>query len=450
MDLELHQYQKDAVRFALEHPDDAAWFVMDCGTGKTLPAIATLEELFMDGRVRGVLVVAPLKVMQLVWPAELRHSWLTSTVIHGKNKEANLRGDRKCVYLTSYDTLPWLVDTLGPRMARWPFDAVVFDESSFLKSPGSQRFRAMRSAFAKRAFRFTLLLTASPRPNSLLDLWTQAFILDGGKRLDTCVTRFKARFFYEDRQTHVCREHPGASETVHKKIQDLCYRVSREETRNYPECHIVDRRVEIPRMEEYRDLEEEMCAEINGQTITAENVGVVTGKCLQFAGGNVYNAEGEVVSVHGAKVRELLDIVSEHREPVIIAYGYQHEADDILANLPGAWDMRKLKSQAAMQRMQTEWDAGRIPYLVMHPASGGHGLNLQRGGRIVIWYGMNWSYDLWEQLNSRVWRQGQTKECLVYRIIAEDTVDEAVVAAIDRKARGQNELFEVLNDYRNT
>jgi len=448
-ELKLHDYQQKAVDFALSR--DEAWFTMDCGTGKTIPAIKVAEELLLDARCRGVLIVAPLKVMYLVWPPELKKwSWMTHGVLHGPKKLDVLHGPRKCVYLINYEGLPWLRKNLSRNIRQWPFDVLFFDESSKMKNPDSSRFRKWRHVFGKMQYR--LNLTASPRANGLEDLWGQAFMLDQGERLGTTITEYRGRWFHKrQRDDNFYHENKGAAEVVHSRIADLCFRVSREESRDYPDCQVID--IEIPldkeTLRDYRRLESEMFLTMAEGEVEAINAAVLTGKCLQFAGGNVYDDERLVLHAHNRKLEKLVELRREHRdEPMIVAYGYQHEADAICQKFPEAVDLRKHKTGPALARVMERWNNGEILMLVLHPASGGHGLNLQYGGRIVVWYGLNWSYDFWEQLNSRVWRQGQTKECLVYRLIADGTIDAVVVSAIERKARGQAELFEVLENYR--
>jgi len=454
MSVTLHGYQQQAVDFAL--PRDAAWFTMDCGTGKTIPAIRVIEELILDARARAVLVVAPLRVMFMVWPAELdKFSWLPYTLLHGPDKAARLR-QKKSVYLINYEGLVWLKSQLkrgkGPAKSidHWPFDAVVFDESSMMKSPSSQRFSKWRNLFKDRSFAYRLNLTASPRANGLMDLWAQTFILDGGERLGESITEYRSRYFFEP-EPGIYREHAGSADTVHRKIADLCFRVSREETRDYPDSTLEDIEVELDEtaLDAYDELERECFIQLEGQDIEAMNIAVLTGKLLQFAGGFIYTDPDtrNVLKVHDCKLRALREeIITNQNEPVIVAYGYQSEADAIMEEHPDACDLRRADTFEKTRDVVARWNVGEIPMLLMHPASGGHGLNLQHGGRTVLWYGLNWSYDYWEQLNSRVWRQGQTREVRIKRFVAKNTIDEAVVAAIARKARGQGALFAVLQD----
>jgi len=443
--MKLHAYQQQAIDFALAR--NSAWFTMDCGTGKTIPAIRVAEELILDARIRAVLIVAPVRVLHLVWPSELdAWSWMSYGILHGKDKLDVLKGPRKSVYLINYEGLPWLKANLPKELAKWPFDAIFMDESSKMKNPDSSRFRKWRNVF--KHMRYKLNLTASPRANGLMDLWAQAFVLDGGERLGATITEFRNRWF--SKWDQVYKENSGAAKVVHQRIADMCFRVSREETRNYPECHIIDVEVELPKAcrGEYEALERDMFVRMDSGEIEAANAAVLTGKCLQFAGGGVYDEEHHVMPIHDVKLQALAKIFRENPVPMVVAYGYQHEADAICKAFPEAVDLRKHTTGEAMRKVLERWNRREIKMLVLHPASGGHGLNLQYGGHVVVWYGLNWSYDFWEQLNSRVWRQGQTRECSVFRIIMTDTIDEAVVAAIERKASGQGDLFETLENYR--
>jgi SNF2 family DNA or RNA helicase len=448
----LEEYQVEGVDFLLDNPHAGLFF--DCGLGKTPVTLTALQDLFDGVSIRGVLIVAPLRVARLVWPLEVlkwTHTRHMSVVfLHGPDKLAKLRQPGH-LYTINYEGLLWLAEVLKDTPPEdWPFDVVVFDELTKMKSASAQRFKRFKSLIPR--FTRRIGLTGTPAPNGLLDLYGQIYCLDGGQRLGTSFTRFRDRFFESDYQGYKYTPRGYAEDKIYQLIGDIVLRKSAAEYLDIPPLDIVDIEIALPanNVAEYRKLEKDLFLKLNDDdTVEAFNAAALTNKCLQFAHGGVYYEDRNWVSVHDHCLKALHDVVAAYPgEPLLVAYSYTHEAKRIAEAFPDAVFMRSGLSDAEESRIQNMWDAGRIQMLVCHPASAGHGLNLQKPCHRAFWYTLNWSYELYAQFNARLWRKGQTHPVTIHRCIVNGTVSEVVATALESKSSTQAKLLEALRVYR--
>lgn len=453
----LHPYQEEAKQFVLDHPE--VLLFLDCGLGKSIISLMAIRELLHDAAVKGVLVVAPLRVARMTWPLEIQDwpetRWMTHEILHGDNKEIGFY-KRAHIYLINYEGLTWLAKKLKrTKVENWPFEMVVWDESTKMKSYGSQRFTKWRSLIKK--FARKIALTGTPSPNSLEDLWGQVFVVDEGKRLGTAFTRFQARFFEKaDFQGYRYQVRSKECEKkIYSMIQDICLRLSSDDHLDLPPCteEIIDIKLPKKCRAQYEEFEAEMFLRLdNREEIEVFNTATLMGKCLQMAGGAVYyDEEKNWTEFHDEKVKAIKAIRKRHpKEPLLIAYAFRHEAARIKKAFPKAVFLKSGLSGAQEVKIQKDWNAGKISELVCHPASAGHGLNFQKGGCIAIHFTPNWSLELDHQFNCRINRQGQKRPTTIYRIIAEKTTDEVVLTTLERKSCGQKALLDALKQYRLT
>lgn len=404
----------------------------------TLTAISLLYDMIEISRV---LIVAPKRVAQHTWPDEIR-KWdhlqhLRCSVAVGTAAERREALARKAdIYVINRENVPWLVDEIGRKP--WPYDMVVLDELSSFKSHTAQRFKALRRVRGGMAR--VVGLTGTPTPNGLLDLWPQMYLIDEGKRLGRTFGGYRARYFDPDKRNRVqiwtWKPKPGAEEDIYRTIGDIALSMQAKDLLRLPERTDVDVPVALPApaRQAYERLEQELVLQLPEGVVQASQVATLLNKLLQMAGGCAYGEDGAVVPVHGAKLDALEDLVEQaNGKPVLVYYGYRHERDRIMERIPQAEDLDP-----------DRWCAGEQPVALAHPASCGHGLNLQAGGSIMIWYSLPWSLELYEQANARLYRQGQTDPVRIYHLITSGTVDEQVKAALQRKAIGQTALLEAL------
>ena len=442
-----HNYQLRGQRHIVENTHAALFKEM--GLGKTVTTLSAIDELIFDEMaIDTALVVAPKKVIQFVWEQEaaewshLQH--LTFSRIHGTPKQRaaalRLKAD---IYLISRDNVAWLCGQFeGPL----PFDALILDESSSFKNHRSQRFKALK--MKQSGFKRVVELTGTPSPNGYLDLWAQLYLLDRGLRLEPFITRYREKYFNCVNRGGLSKytlSH-GAEQQIAEKIKDICLSMSAKDYLELPDTVINDVLIELDSVtaKKYKDFEKEKVLElVEGSNdpddcVTAVNAAALAGKLLQFAGGAVYDSEKKVHEVHDLKIEALKGIIEDAQgSPVLVAWAYRHELHRIKAALKG-YEVRELKTQ----KDKDDWDNGRIDVLLMHPASGGHGLNLQHGGNILVWFGQTWSLELYQQLNARLNRQGQTQRVIMHRLIAKGTMDEDVIKAIENKAKSQDGLMQ--------
>lgn len=442
---DLHDYQERAVQFIVDNPRCALWLTM--GLGKTVSTLTALADLIDSFEAQRVLIVAPLRVALSTWPAELRAwshvSHLSSVVLAGRSPEeraALALNDKADLHIINRELVPWLVETFARHKVAWPYDTIVLDEASSFKSPKARRFKALRKVLP-RVSRM-IELTGTPASNGLLDLWAQVFLLDGGERLGRTYSLYRDRHFAADYMGYNWTPRAGAEAEIHKRLGDICLTLSAEDYLDLPPLIENDVCVPLPREARrvYQQLERDFLTEIEGQDVAVFNAAALTNKLLQCANGAAYlDDTGAWGTVHDAKLDALEDLIeAANGAPVLVAYCYRSDAERIEARFPQAERLTKDPNQI------DAWNAGKVPLLLAHPASAGHGLNLQEGGRHVIWFGLNWSLELYQQFNARLHRQGQRGPVVVHRIVADETVDQTVAAALRAKDTTQRALLAAL------
>lgn len=436
-----HDYQDYATQFVLEHP--YCGLILDMGLGKSVITLTALWNLILDSFDLGrVLVIAPKRVAQDTWPREIQkwehlHGLSFSLVMGSEKARRAALQKRAFLFIINRENVAWLVNE-----TRWNFDAVVIDELSSFKSSKADRFKALKRVrpLCKRV----IGLTGTPAPNTLIDLWSQIYLLDMGQRLGRFVGGFRERFFVPDRRNreivYSYKPREGAEEKIYELIGDICISMKATDHLKMPE--LISSRIEVqmnPKEKKlYETLKRDMVLKLRDGEIDAVNAAALSGKLLQMANGAVYDTEGRMLRIHDRKLDALADLIeAANGKPLLVAYWYKHD----LERIQERFEMRVIDSAQDI----ADWNAGRIPVALIHPASAGHGLNLQEGGSTVVWYGLTWSLELYQQLNARLWRQGQKSQTVVVQhIVTEGTHDEDVVRALERKDMGQAALIEAV------
>lgn len=409
--------------------------------------LTAIKELIGDFAVDRVLVIAPKRVAEDTWTRE-HEKWdhlsgLTVSRVLGTPQQRVKALSREAdVYVISRDLVQWIVQMYGKR---WPFDMVVIDELSSFKNPQAKRFRALRQVlpFIERV----VGLTGTPSPNGLMDLWAEVYLLDRGERLGKTLGWYREKWFRPAVQNgyvvYKWAALKGAEEEIRKRIGDICVSMSAADYLELPDR--IDREVPVrlsePEMAQYRKMEQEQLLQVQDETVVALNAAAVMSKLLQIANGRAYTDEHDVVQIHEAKVEALAEIVDVSDSPVLVFYSFKHDLEAIKAKIPEARELGGPETIAA-------WNQGTIPVLLAHPASVGYGLNLQDGGHVIVWYGLTWSLELYQQANARLHRQGQTRPVIVHHLIAEGTVDEQVMKALKQKDTSQAALLAALKERR--
>ena len=444
MRYEPYAYQEYAENFILDNP--GAGLLLDMGMGKTATTLTAVEKLIRDRfELCRVLVIAPLKPAVETWPAELE-KWkhlegLRYSLVIGSEKEriAALNQDAE-IYIINRENVVWLVNYYKKK---WPFEMVVIDELSSFKSSKSQRFRALKRVrpMTKRV----VGLTGTPSPNGLLDLWSQIYLIDQGEALGKTITGYKEKYFVPDKRNATTifswKPKPGAPEEIYERLKSCCISMDSADYLDLPERLYINHEVELPdaAKEQYKQLQRDMLLPFADGDIDAGSAGILTNKLLQFCGGCVYDENRGVKEFHTAKLDKLEQLIEEaNGQPVLVFYAYQHERDRILERFSEAVE---IKEDTAVKR----WNAGKIPILLAHPASAGHGLNLQEGGHIAIWY--NWTHNLewYQQANKRLHRPGQKEVVLIHHIGVKNGLDMQVLNnVLAEKADAQDFLIQAL------
>lgn len=429
----LHDYQLEAIRFAANTPKCALW--LGLGAGKTASSLTYARDMLDALEVEKVLIVGPLKVSNTVWHVEIaKWAHLTGTTysICTGSKQDRLNGLARDVelYIINRENIPWLVDHYGKK---WPFDCVIIDEASSFKNNSSQRWKALKKV--SPLINRMVQLTGTPAPNGLLDLWSQMYLLDGGAALGRNMTAYKNRWFESDFMGYSYTLRPGAEDQIYKAIEHLVYRC---EEQKHSERIDMERYVTLPPKlyNQYKDLEKEFLIELQDQTVTAVSAAALSNKLLQFVNGNIYNEDGETINIHKHKIDVLKEIREETDEPLLVAYNYKSDLKDLMKAFPEGEALGKTEEQVE------RWNNKEISMLFVHPASAGHGLNLQRGSSVLVWYGLTWSLELYLQLVGRLDRQGQTKTVKNIRIVCSDTIEERVIMRLLDKNETQTNLLE--------
>ena len=436
-----HPYQEYAIDRIINQA--SVGLFQDMGLGKTVITLTAIDRLIHDwGIVRRVLIIAPKKVAEATWQAEAR-KWdhlqeLTiATALGTEPQRATAIDSGADITVINRENVVWLVETFG---ARWPFDMVVVDESSSFKSPSAKRFKALRRMLPK--IRSVVILTGTPAPNGIMDLWSQIYLLDRGERLGKYVTHYRSRYFDHNPWRHEYIPKPGAFEAVQQRISDICVSMKAEDWIQLPEMIVQDVPVvlEGAGLKAYREMEKTMVMDVEGEEISATTAATLTGKLLQLCGGSVYDEAGQAHRVHDAKLEALGELIEGlNGEHALLFYGFRHELPGIRAKLCRVrW--RELESAEDAEA----WNRGEVDVLLAHPASCAYGLNLQEGGHHVIWYTLTWSLELYQQANARLHRQGQEKPVIVHRLLTQGGVDEDVAKALEGKDETQAALVEAL------
>lgn len=402
------------------------------------------------GNVHRILVIAPLRVSRDTWPAEV-HKWdhlstLRTAVLVGdmKVRTTALNADAD-VYIINRENIKWLVEYYPTNRKQWDFDTVVIDELSSFKNHQSQRYKFLRQI---RPFVHRWIgLTGTPTSNGLMDLWAEIGILDGGERLGRFIGRYREAYFKPgsyNPSTGIVYSYvprPGAEEEIYKRISDITISMKARDYLHMPECISVSHPVTLNTAERklYDQLKRDLIIPLIDGDIDAANAGSLSNKLLQMSNGAVYDENNVARIIHNRKLEMLEDLIeAANGQPVLIAYWFRHDHERILAHLRSVgYQPRDLKASTDI----ADWNGGRIPVALIHPASAGHGLNIQVGGHILIWFGLTWSLELYQQTNARLWRQGQKETVTIHHIICENTVDEDVMAALASKDVTQEKLI---------
>lgn len=445
-----HNYQRHAKQHIIDNP--GAGLFLGMGLGKTSIVLDTIDFLINhDMEVRKVLVIAPKKVAEATWTSE-RDKWdqfkhLTISLILGTPEEriSAIRAKAN-IYVISRNNVKWLITHC---MSAWPFDMVVFDESSSFKNHASERFKHIRMVLPK--IRRRVILTGTPSPNGFADLWAQMYLLDQGERLGPSVTNYRVNYLTKGRGDFSKYEiNEFAKAAVLEKVKDIVISMSAEDYLELPEYNEVLQKVKLTKeikdaYDEFEDTAVLELLESEGGKISAANAAALMNKLLQFANGAVYRptitGDGkigrEVIEIHEEKLDALEEIIEAAQdEPVLLFYSYQHDLDRIQKRFGGV--------KYEDERTLTDWNNGKIKLLLAHPASVAYGLNMQAGGRIIAWFGLPWSLELWQQGNARLFRQGQEQPVIVHKIVCPGTVDMRVAGALEDKADEQDSLMDAV------
>jgi len=440
---DMHAYQTKAVEFIKEKKRCAMFIFM--GGGKTTTTLTAISDLQDQMAVHKVLVIAPLRVANSVWHAEAanwRHlTHLKVQVCTGTEKDRLTALHRTAdVYTINRENVPWLVQLYGNK---WPFDMVVIDESSSFKSAASQRFKAL-----KKILPFTnymVLLTGTPSPNGLLDLWAQIYLLDKGVSIGRTMSAYKQRFFEHDYMGYKYTPRPGADTLIHHAIQHMILSMKGEDYLELPERIDLTEYVDLPVRvkKQYDEFERDLLLELeSGEVVEAISAAVLANKLLQYSVGAIYTDEHKNwAELHSVKLDALADIIEQNEgENILVAYNFKTDLERLQKRFPQAQQLDKDPNTIV------RWNAGEIPLLLAHPASAGHGINCQQGGAIAVWFGLNWSLELYQQFNARLHRQGQTRPVRIIHIVARDTIDERLITALAAKDVTQANLLNALKN----
>lgn len=444
-----HKYQEKAIKFGVERA--CAGFFLEPGMGKTSIMFAIMVVLKKMKLIRKVLVLAPLRVVYSTWPAECQ-KWddfahLSVGILHGPTKDDVLKEEHD-IYLMNYEGLKWLF--LSTKRD-WPFDMLIIDESSKLKATNTQRFKTLKQMLGK--FKRRYILTGSPAPNSLLDLFGQVYCMDQGATFGPYITAYKDAYFFQTGfGGYDWRLKPGADLAIHAALRQRVMRLDAKDYLELPELIETDIKVQLPpdARKIYLSMEKRLQADIDANSVTAANAAVASMKCRQLANGAIYTDVGdEFEVVHDAKIDALQDLLEElEGQPTLIAYDFEHDLIRLKEAL--GKDTPHIGSGVSANRaaeIVNAWNRGEIPVLLGQPMSMAHGLNMQEKGRAIIWFGLTWSLENREQFIRRIWRQGVGSRVFVYNLIAEKTVDEALMLAVKEKEKGQQALLNALRNY---
>ncbi len=446
MQFKPYDYQKHAIDHIIGNP--YCGLFLDMGLGKTVSTLSAISYLMYEElEVDRVLVIAPLRVADATWDAEIK-KWdhtkhLTYSKVLGsaaKRKAAlKVKAD---IYIINRENVSWLVGYYGTA---FPFDMVIIDEISSFKSPKAQRFKALK--MVRPLINRVIGLTGTPSPNSLIDLWSQLYLLDMGERLGKFISHYRSNYFNPGQTNgHVVFNYKlkrQSEELIYDKIGDICISMKARDYLDLPER--IDRTVDVILSENdqksYTEFEKKMVLQfMDDEEISVANAAGLSNKLLQYANGAVYNEDKDVREIHKEKLSTLEEIVDcANGKPILVFYSFKHDYSRIMKHLK-KYKPKKLETSKDIEN----WNDGNIQLLLAHPASCGHGLNLQAGGHIIVWFGLNWSLELYQQANARLDRQGQKQNVIIHHLVTKGTIDEDVLKALESKATGQDALMEAV------
>lgn len=442
MKYEPHSYQRYAIEYIKEHPISA--ILLDMGLGKTSITLSAVADLLFDSfEVSKVLVIAPLRVAKTTWKDEIQ-KWehlniLEYSIITGTETERlsalNKQAD---IYIINRENIQWLVDKSG---IKFDFDMVVIDELSSFKSWQSKRFKAFMKV--RPRVKRIVGLTGTPSSNGLMDLFAEFKILDMGERLGRFIGQYRNTYFSPDKRNgqviYSYKPLPFAEKEIYNKISDITISMKAKDYLKMPELIINNVEVEMSckELKLYNKLKSDMIIDIDGKELDVPNAAALSNKLLQMANGAVYDDEKSVVEIHSQKLDALEDLIeASNGKPVLVAYWYKHDKDRLMQR----FQAEEINTSSDIDK----WNKGEMHVALIHPASAGHGLNLQQGGSTIVWFGLTWSLELYQQLNARLYRQGQKETVVIHHIITMDTIDENVIKALEKKDLSQNSLIEAV------
>jgi SNF2 family DNA or RNA helicase len=445
-----YEYQQTATRWIMEHP--RCGLFLDMGLGKTVSTLTAIQQMIDDCEITRTLVVAPKKVAETTWSTEAE-KWshlqgLSVVKVMGTEKQRNLALATKAdVYVIGRDSFVWLCGTYGGML---PFDVLVIDELTSFKSSKSERFKAMRQAVP--TVKRVIGLTGTPAPNGLIDLWAQMYCIDMGARLGKSVTKYRETYFETHKWNNIvvrCDVKKGCDEIIRNKIADICLSMQAKDYLQLPNLltHNVTIDLTSATMAAYSKFEKEKVLEFADEhagepaNILANSAAGLMNKLSQFANGAIYDDDRNVHDIHSEKLDKLAEIVeAANGSSVLVFYQYKHDVSRITKKLKGY----KVVAYEGEQQLK-DWNAGKIDVLLAHPASTAYGLNMQQGGHYIVWFGVGWNLELYQQANARLHRQGQQHPVTVYKLLCRNTVDERAAAALENKKGVQQSLLDSLN-----
>lgn len=437
---DLHAYQQRAIDFIKERKRCALF--LDMGMGKGVTTLTAIADLLIAGKFKKVLVIAPLRVANSVWPTEVEKfahlNHLTVSVCTGTEKQRiDALKTKADIYTINRENIPWLITLCGKS---WPFKCVVIDESSSFKTPSSKRFKALKKALPMTDY--MVLLTGTPAPNGLLDVWSQMYLIDFGVALGRTYTMYKDRFFIKDYWGYRYEIKHGASEEIHKLMAPHVLSMSADDYLELPERIDIVEPIEYEPsfIKQYKRFEKDMFAQLpDGQEIEALTAATLANKLLQFCNGAAYDENKQWIALNDAKLDALEQIIDDNpTENILLAYNYKFDLERLKARF------KHLVELDSKPETIKKWNDGKIRLLAAHPASAGHGINAQFGGSMIVWYGLNWSLELYQQFNARLHRQGQTKPVRIVHLVSKGLLDERVMEVLSQKDVTQKKLLVAL------
>lgn len=437
-----HNYQQYAINYIMTHPISAV--LLDMGLGKTSITLTALDALLFDYfEVHKVLIIAPLRVARNTWSAEIE-KWehlqdLKYSIAVGTEAERLSALKKQAdIYIVNRENIQWLVEKSG---VPFDFDTLIVDELSSFKNWQSKRFRSLMKVRPK--VKRIIGLTGTPSSNGLMDLWAEFRLLDMGERLGRFITHYRNNFFDPDKRNQQMvfsyKPKAGAEDAIYRLISDITISMKSTDYLKMPECVINEVFVTLSEKEQkdYNSLKQDLVISIKDEEIDATNAAALSNKLCQMANGAVYGEDKQAFTIHDKKLDALEDLIeSANGKPVLVAYWFNHD----LERIKKRFKVREIKTSKDIK----DWNNGVIEVALIHPASAGHGLNLQEGGSTLIWFGLTWSLELYQQTNARLWRQGQNETVVIHHIIARGTIDEDIMRALKRKEKVQSDLIDAV------